>query len=201
MKISTVLFFTLLCNYAFSQSCSCIDDFHFIKDHIEKNHAAFNKRIKSPDEPGYIAFTTNLEQQIQKDKTGKYCIAYLKKYILYMQDHHSNITGLIIPVKEDSAAALEAFFKSAAYLNTETLAIDENEILEQLKNSDQNIEGIYRTADSVYEIAIIKNKTERRDYAGIILKSKTKLWSKGQVKMELKKVNDSLWVLIFRLFR
>jgi len=193
MKISLVLFFVFLSGYIFSQSCSCLDDFHFVRDHIEKNHAAFNKRIKSPDDIAYKVFTTNLETEIQKDKTGKYCIAHLKKYILYMQDHHSNITGSGAPVKEDSAAAVEAFFKSPAYLNTETLAIDENDIFQRLKNSDQPIEGIYRTADSAYEIAIIKDKTERRDYAGIILKSKTKLWSKGQVKMELKKINDSLF--------
>ena len=192
MKISLVLVFAFSSSYAFSQSCSCLDDYHFVKDHIEKNHAAFNKRIKSPDEPAYKTFTANLENEIQKDKTGKFCIAYLKKYILYMQDHHSNITGSGTQVKEDSAAAVEAFFKSPAYLNTETLTIDENEILQQLKNTDQHIEGIYRTADSVYEIAIIKNKTELRDYAGIVLQSKTRLWSRGQVKMELRKANDSV---------
>jgi len=193
MKTSTIIVFVLLSNYLFSQSCSCIDEFHFVKDHIEKNHAGFNKRIKSPDEPAYKAFTTNLEQEIQKDLTGKYCIVYLKKYILYLQDHHSNIFGSGTTIREDSAAALEAFFKSPIYLNTETVSIDNDEIYQRLKNGDRGIEGIYYTADSVYEIAIIKNKTEHRDYAGILLKSKTKLWSPGQVKIEIKKANDSLF--------
>ena len=40
---------------------------------------------------------------------------------------------------------------------------------------------------------MLKNKTKSRDYAAIILSSKTTLWTKGQVKFELKQLNDSLF--------
>lgn len=192
MRSGLLLILLLTAKQTLAQSCSCLDDFHFIKAHIEKNHGGFNKKIKSPEEQSYKAFTDKLENEIRTDNEGKYCIAYLKKYILFLQDHHSNITGPSAAIKEDSAAALEAFFKSPIYSNTETISIRDEEILKKLEPDAQGVEGIYYTVDSTYKIGIIKNKTERRDYVGIILQSKTKLWSKGQVKLELKMMNDSV---------
>lgn len=187
-------FCLLLSTFLFSQDCSCLDDYHFIKTHIEKNHGGFNKKIKSPDDPAYKTFTTNLEEDITKDSTGKYCIAFLKKYILYLQDHHSNVAGPGLSVREDSAKALEAFLNSPAYLTTEVINIDSLMVIEKnRKNTPGPIEGIYFTADSMYVVKIVKSKTPHRDHAAVILSSKTKLWTKGQVKLELKQVNDSLF--------
>lgn len=195
MKFFFSFFIVISSLASFSQNCSCQDEFLFIKDHIEKNHGGFNKKIKSATEPAYKTFTDQLMATIKKDKTGKYCIAYLKKYILYLQDHHSNITGGNgSVVKEDSADAIEAFLKSPAYLNTEKIIIENKTAIEQWKAKEPNgVEGIYYTPDSTYTVAMIKNKTDQRDYAGIILSSKTKLWSPGQVKIELKQVSDSLF--------
>lgn len=180
---------------ASSQNCNCLDDYHFIKAHIEKNHGGFNKKIKSPDEPAYKAFTLSLEEEIKKDRDSKYCIAYLKKYILYLQDHHSNITaGGGAQVNEKDSAAVITFYNSPAYRNTEVIPID-RATLDRKWSSERinNPEGIYYTPDSTYVVALIKNKTPSRDYAAVILHSKTVLWSPGQVKFELKQVNDSLF--------
>ncbi|NOT50518.1 MAG: hypothetical protein HOP10_04490 [Chitinophagaceae bacterium] len=193
------LFFAIFCccSYFFSyaQSCSCLDEFYFIKDHIEKNHGGFNKKIGSTNEPAYKRFTDQLEENIKKDKSEKYCIAWLKKYILYLQDHHSNFTpGSGKVIKEDSAAALEAFFKSKEYLSTESINLNNISWIHPWKNREPNgIEGIYHTPDSIYVVAMLKDQTDRRDYVAVILDSKTKLWSQGQVKIELKQVNDSLF--------
>ncbi|WP_175404057.1 S41 family peptidase [Mucilaginibacter sp. PPCGB 2223] len=62
--------------------------------------------------------------------------------------------------------------------------------LTRLKIS-KNAEGVYYSSDSTYKIAIIKNKTSFRDYAGVILTSKSSFWKPGQVKMELKQTTKS----------
>lgn len=176
---------------AYSQSCSCMVEFHFVKSHMEQNHGGFNRKIKSPDEPHYKAFTQELEKEITADPSGRYCIAYLKRYILYLQDHHSNITSQSVNVREDSAAAVETFLRSDAFLKTEIILGDSLELVRAAQSSGDPLEGIYSTPDNTYVIAVVKNKNRHRDYAGVILSSRTKLWVKGQVKLEIKPLNDS----------
>jgi Peptidase family S41 len=176
-----------------AQECNCLDEFHFIKSHIEKNHGGFNKKIKSPAEPRYKNFSAGIEKKIRGLTDNKYCIVWLKKYILYLKDHHSNITdGGEQAVREDSLPAVEAFLRSPAYRNAELIQWDSVKIAGYLKNSTDSIEGIYHTADGTYRVALLKNPTPYRDYAAIILQSTTRLWTMGQVKFEIKKINDSL---------
>jgi Peptidase family S41 len=195
MKFSLLFILFVQSFISYSQNCSCLDEFNFIKNHIEKNNGGFNKKIKSPEEPAYKKFTDDLKKEITVLKDNKYCIAYLKKYILYLQDHHSNITsGPGISVKEDSEAAVKAFLNSPDYLSTEIIIIDSSKIAERFNNRPLNsIEGLYQTPDKAYTVALIKNKTKYRDYAAVILNSKTSLWTRGQVKFELKQLNDSLF--------
>jgi hypothetical protein len=90
--------------------------------------------------------------------------------------------------------ALEAFLQSPGYLSTGRIEQDSASIVQYLQNAPEpSIEGIYQTPDGTYTMAVIKNATAIRDYAGVILASRTKLWAKGQVKLELKQVNDSIF--------
>ena len=176
-----------------AQGCKCLEDFYFIKNHTETNHPAFNKTIRGLKETEYDVFVNQLVQNIKSDTDDKYCIIYLKKYIAYLKDHHSGVdVGEDIIVNEDSLPEVEAFYKSAAYRNTEIINIDSS-LLRLLKKTDtMSIEGIYNHNKGIYTVAVIKNQTAFRDYIGIIIESKTRLWKKGQVKFELKQVNDSL---------
>lgn len=187
-----LLSFVALCHTVIvqAQECSCKEEFLFVKAHIEKNHPGFNKRIKSPDEPHYKRFTDSLYEGIKDTYTEKYCIAYLKHYILYLQDHHSNYTpGNGTPVNDKDSAAVAAFLKSPAFLETETAPVNREKINSYLENSTDPIEGIYTTADGTYEVAVMKN-APFRDYYAIILQSVTPLWKTGQVKFELNKDNQ-----------
>jgi len=192
MKLLLLLLLAVTGTSSFSQDCGCLEEFRFIKNHIEKNHGGFSKKIKSPEEPAYKKFTGDLEKDIINLEEDRYCIVYLKKYILYLQDHHSNITlpgGQ--PIDEKNSAALDAFLQSPAFRQTEQIPADSLSLVSYLQKSGDPLEGIYRTADGAYTVALIKNKNRYRDYAGIILASATRLWIPGQVKFELKKNNDS----------
>jgi len=159
---------------------------------MEKNHPGFNSDIKDPNQSQYKAFVQSLESKMQEDISDKYCLAYLKQYLRYLKDHHINIRASFQPVKEDSLADVERFFKSLTYLSTEKKQLDSTTIVTYLQSlSNPTIEGIYKTPDNVYTIALIKDQTNTRDYAGIILASATKLWQPGHIKFEIKQVNDS----------
>jgi Peptidase family S41 len=179
---------------AIGQKCSCTDEFSFVKTFIERNHGGFNANIKTPEEPAYKAFVTTLTEGMKKEKNDARCHYYLVKYMNYLQDHHSGISLGGIAVREDSFAAVQAFMKSAAYLQTEKIVGDSTSVINYLSSGKQDsLEGIYTTNDGIYTVALLKNKNRQRDYAALILNSRTILWSKGQVKFELKKVNDSLY--------
>lgn len=193
MKIR-LLSICMLLMYAMAnaQECNCQQEFSFVRQHMEKNHPGFNSDIKDPQQPAYKAFIQSLEQKMLQDASGKYCIAFLKQYMLYLKDHHIGISAAFRPVREDSIPAVESFLQSKYFLSTERIDKDSASLIAYLQQpADSSIEGIYKTADGTYTVALVKNKTNLRDYAGIILDSKTKLWQKGQVKMEVKQLTDS----------
>lgn len=176
-----------------AQDCNCREEFAFVRNHMEKNHPGFNSDIKDPNQPDYKAFVESLEKKIAQDPSPKYCLMYLKQYMRYLKDHHININGRgPAAVKEDSLPAVEAFLNSSTFLATERMEIDSAQVVQYLQQLQQpGLEGIYATPDGTYTIAFLKKPNDKRDYAGIILNSKTELWQKGQVKVEMKQVNDS----------
>ena len=192
MKLLSLLIVISLSIVATAQQCNCMDEFKFVKNHIEKNHGGFNKKIKSPDEPAYKKFTDDLEKQISEMTDPQFCLVYLKKYILYLKDHHSNITGQFQTIREDSAAAVEAFLNSPVYKNAPYIRLDSAVMIRMVKNSDDPLKGVYETPDGTYQVAVMKVKNSYRDYVGVILHSNTRLWTTGQIKFEFKLVGDSV---------
>jgi len=176
---------------ALAQQCDCVKDFLFVKSHMEKNHPGFNSDIKDPNLPSYKSFADSIQRLIEKDKRGTRCVAYIRKYLFYLKDHHINYYGASVPVREDSAEAVEAFLRSPTFLKHEMLILDSSRIIEKIKYSKDPTEGIYQTPDQTYTIAVLEDKTPDRDYVGVILNSKSKLWTRHQIKVELKRLNDS----------
>ena len=190
----TFHFFLFTFHFSSAQTCNCQQELNFVRQHMEKNHPGFNSDIKDPNEPKYKAFVQSLEKKIAADPNSKYCIAYLKQYMFYLKDHHININGAVVPVKEDLLPAVTAFLQSPAFVETERMDADSAQLINYLQQlKDPGIEGIYKTPDGTYTIALLKKPAEHRDYAAIILSSATRLWQKGQVKLEIKQVNDSLF--------
>jgi len=182
---------TLASCYSIAQTCDCKSEFLWVKSFMEKNHPGFNSDIKTPDEPVYKKFTDELLKCITADKSGNYCIVYLKRYIRFLKDHHSNISGTSLPVNETNSDSLKVFLESPAFTNTEVIRYDSAELMKKLsKVEPASLEGVYITPDSIYTIAVIKSRTNNREYAGIILASRTKTWVKGQVKLEIKERGD-----------
>ncbi len=189
-KITLLIVLIFACLTGFGQQCDCKTDFLFVRQFMERNHPGFNSDIKSVSEPAYNRFVTDLEKEMEKDKEGRYCIAFLKKYMLYLKDHHSNIDESSLPIAEKNPDSLAAFFQSDRFKNTERVAIDSITILKKLQKSRDPVEGIYITSDTTYTVAVIKDPRNNKEYKGVILSSRTPLWQKGQVKLRIKESSD-----------
>ena len=119
VRLLTFYFSLLTFHFAQAQNCGCREELNFVRAHMEKNHPGFNSDIKDPNQPGYKSFVASLEKKIADDPSGKYCIVYLKQYMRYLNDHHISFSsGSSVVVKEDSLPAVEAFYKSAAFLSS-----------------------------------------------------------------------------------
>lgn len=177
-RIIILGFFLSIANVSFTQNCDCENKFLFLKNQIEKNYAGFNDKVPANRKAQYNAFSENILKKVQKTANSIHCLNLMNEWLLFFKDGHIQISNQ--PNVLDTVALNELI------QTREIIRISQSQ-LTKLKNSN-SIEGIYYYVDSTYKIALVKNKSASRDYAGIIISSKTPLWKPGQVKLELKEI-------------
>ncbi|WP_194778432.1 S41 family peptidase [Pararhodonellum marinum] len=178
----------------FSQKapCTCPDEFEFLKSYIEKNHAAFGDNVNISNQKEYDEFVESVSKEIQGDPVEDHCIIYLKKYLAYFKDNHTQIHDMGYQVDENNEEALKQFFASTRFQHRERIELDLPAIEAYLNSENAApMEGIYETQDGTYTVAVLKDQNDFRDFYGIILDSKTKIWEPGQVKFELKALGEN----------
>lgn len=171
---------------AYSQTCNCEKKFQFVKHEIETNYAGYRDKVNSKTRAAYNKLTNEYLARAKKNKNEAYCMQLLHNWLDFFKDGHLQIYNPIEPDMKDTAAIKERIE------HTEVIKIAPAK-LKELENTKSREEGLYYFADSSYKIAIIKSKTDMRDFAGVIVSSKYDWWKPGQVKLELKKKNDSLY--------
>lgn len=175
-----------------NEPCSCSEEFEFLKDYVEKNHPAFGDNVNESNISQYHEFVAQLVREIQKDPVNDHCILYLKSYLAYFKDNHSQINDRGIVVDENDEEAMKQFFSSSRFQQRERATGDLEDIEAYLNSGKADaLEGIYESQDGAYKVAVVKNQNNFRDYYGVILESKTKIWEPGQVKFELKKLDEN----------
>lgn len=165
---------------AYSQQCNCEQQFEAVRKCIEKNYAGFKDKATGKKAPAYKQFTDNYLEKVRKSEKPAYCLMLISEWLRYFKDGHIQSWS---QADEADSAMTAALIK-----NTEVINIPKAK-LEELKKT-KGFEGIYVHNDSSYTVAIIKSKTPYRDYAGVIMSSKTPLWTPGQVKLEIKEKTD-----------
>jgi hypothetical protein len=198
IKATVFLLFTISHGVAYSQNCNCDSNFQWLKSYMERNYPGFKTKVNGMTMVEYNIHSQKYEAFIKQSAKPAYCEYYLQKWLEFFKDGHISIRfnkgeREYTPKDESDTVWINQLSQSA-----ETLKIDSVSFVKgfQKKNSD-NLEGIYlSTYDSTYTIAIMENKNAFRDYAGVMLHSKTKLWHKGQVKIELKQTSDSTYDVI-----
>lgn len=173
------------------ESCPCQTDLKFVTDYLEHHYSGFASNVTSENRPAYEALKKQLISESNSPTTRLECLTLLNRYLAFFRDRHLGISigASGGTVDENSADAVRAFRDSEMFKTWEHRSLDSAQLYQYLSSSVDPIEGIYE--ERTYKIAVIKDKTERRDYAGFILGSRTPLWDRGQLKLELLQQPDS----------
>lgn len=163
-----------------AQNCSCEDKLRFVKAQVEANYAGFHDKVNSDNIQVYESLTQAYFDSAKKINRSSSCFILLTDWLKFFKDGHVQIAGNIETGEPDSISLQERI------KNAETIDLSPAK-LKELKQSPIPEEGIYINDDSTYTVAIVSNKTDYRDFVGIIIDSKTDLWKKGQVKIEIRK--------------
>jgi len=159
-------------------SCNCSKEFEFLQTFIEANYAGFTDKVNPANRLSYEKHTSNIMQLSKGITESRYCVGLMNKWLEFFRDGHIQIQLRKLPGADQQKVV------SHMAAQTEMIALSDQQ-LDQLRNAG-GIEGVYWSQDSVYKIALVKNKNAYRNFAGVILSSKNKFWTKGQVKLELK---------------
>lgn len=169
----------------------CLEDYNFVVDYIENNSPAFSDNVNDKTRSDYEKLKKGLKEKVKTISSKNDCAKYLVYYIEVFNDNH---TYLRIPanakVDESDGKQVAKFLESELFKNRETYKL---KLKNLVKTTLNDVRGIYETADSSYKVAVVESKNQFRDYIGVIIDSKSKLWKKGQVKFELKKKKENLY--------
>lgn len=193
MKLYTPLF-TLLFSIQLvkAEDCGCKKDFDYVVNYIESNFPGFDKNVTTNTKQEYLIFKKGLEKDITKVKTKNECLKYLTYYVEYFKDNHTKMRTLYSKsIDESNEARVSEFKSSPQFLDTERIELTKSQKTKKYPIND--IRGIYISSDSTYTIQIIEDKTIFRNYAAVIIASKTKLWENGQVKFEIKPKTENIY--------
>jgi hypothetical protein len=192
--ILNILFFLIFCFssiYAQNQlqeSCDCKKDFAFVTNYVENHYAGFSYNVTSENSKQYEKHKALISEKMQKETPNQVgCLLLLQEFLQFFRDNHLMIwTNGGETIDEKSAEAIKKFKSSAVFLNRERIVFDSAAIWNRLAQSEDAIEGIYE--NETYQVAVLRSPKTWRDYYGVITKSATNLWEKGQVKLEIKNI-------------
>jgi len=194
MKYFLLILFLSIFNYLKAQECKCQGELNFVINYYEENLPGFIDNVNEKNQSEYNNFKVQLLELSKNDcENENLCFKILLNYVESFRDNHSSIyANNSVSINENSEEEVNQFLNSDVYNSREV--IDE---FQTTSNAPLNsIENKYQTADSSYTVAIVKSRNQFRDYAGVILESRSQLWKKGHVKFELKEVGKNTYDMI-----
>ena len=162
--------------------CDCAKQFDDIADFMKDNYVGYKDKLKHIGPAVYLKKMAELKKMAQQPNGKDRCLAIINAYLSLFNDQHIGIS-----------TNFNATLTDSAYARTREIVPVSQATINRVKKST-GIEGIYISKyDSSYTIAVVKDKTAVGDYIGIITDTKLPHWKKGQVKLIMKLVKDSLY--------
>jgi hypothetical protein len=172
--------------------CDCPYNFKFVLHEVETNYAGFKDKVTDKTRAEYQRLTQGYLKKLAKQQNHVYCMAFINDWLQFFHDNHLQINGNEGYNQYDTAQL------NPLIRNTEVIEVTEKQ-QRRLAKQTKEIEGIYVKGDSSFVIALIKDKNEFRDYAGVVLSTKSKLWKPGQVALEIRmKDDDTCDAIVYR---
>lgn len=172
------------------EPCSCLKDFNDVVDNVSVNYPGFNDKVTATTKPRYDALTQRLREEARRSSSED-CLPLLQEWIAFFKDHHLSIGSAAPPVQFDESRpqSIRDYFSK-----TETIKLSEEDFKTYLaKNAStlDAIEGVWESQSGNYRVALVRNQTPKRDFAGVILRADSVYWVPGQVKLEFAKRSSS----------
>jgi hypothetical protein len=165
-----------------AQSCSCESEFLYVKNFIEKNYAGFADKLAIMTQAKYDDMTTKLAALSRDPRHADECLMLITRYLDSFNDDHIQVNPNFGDLQPDSAT-----------ISRRPIVTIPPKKLKALQRKSTGIEGIYYfNFDSVYKVAVIKDKSPVHDYIGVIIDSKLPSWKKGMIKFAARNLNDSM---------
>lgn len=192
MKLLTTatLFILFSCADAYAQTCNCNQELTDVKNKIEKNYAGYQDKVNNKTRKAYDQHNKLALQQSKSITNPAYCLYLINDWLRFFKDGHIQIGRNRIS-KEKEKVDLQKRIS-----NIESLKLPE---LTEIRGAN-GIVGIYGDKDSIFRIALIKSKNTFREYAGVVISSKSDKWLPGQVMLELKSGKDTLNGIMYDKF-
>ena len=169
IKLVFLSFIFLSCApVTFSQQVSYTRSLDSVKAYIEKNYVGFADKVNAQTQKAYQQHTALSYQYAKRAISTADYYFIIRHWLTFFNDRHLQINPAV-----DTTHIVEK------------VQLDDKQIQKLYHAGAGSVEGIYYSSDSVYKVAVIKNKKGLRSYAGIMLSSKTSKWKAGQVKFEL----------------
>ena len=185
-KIAIVVF---IANLSFAQNdCNCRTELDFVIGYYERNLPGFKDNVTPKTKSYYNSLKATLLAKAGNASNKTACFKLLTYYVEFFKDNHSSIRMRFPTIDENDQNQLQIFFNSKIYQSRESYPIQEDDLAQYPLN---DIRGVYQTKDSTYTIAVIPDKNSLRDYIGVIIDSKSKLWKKGHIKLEIKRKENT----------
>lgn len=185
--ILIVLFFFIQAK-SFGQNCKCDSTFQIVKYHIESNYAGWFDKTKQFDKEKFSELTNQVAFNTKSITVDSLCYKEIKKYVDYFNDGHLhlNIRKSNPSITNDNKPKV-----------IEKLEMSEIEMLNYYKTAARldKVEGIWE--NETYKIGVIKSKANPNFFKGIIINSKNKNWTQGEIKLTIEKNKNEIYSLKF----
>ena len=179
-----------------AQPCDCQKEFAFVQQYMERNHPGLNSGTRAT--AAYKKGVAALRAEMEKARPDAACVLYLDAYLRLLKDHHITIEAalpkIVVP-DASSSAAMDSFYKTAAFRSTPTRAVDTAGLIATLSAREPSgIEGLYRDSRGSL-IAVVNEPGEEWNYKGIVVRSFSKFFPVGTIRFELRRRPDGrIWV-------
>ena len=180
-----------LCWFAFggafnllSQPCTCLEQFTFFEEKIRINYSGFRDKVNDSTRADYAAHNQRYHDLAAATTTDTGCYQVLSNWKNWFRDGHVQIQNALLWSKPAEIRA--------KFVNWEKIDLDEASAKQYLSQAGREpVEGIWRSAEGAYTVALTRQVTAQRTWAASVLRADGIYWMPGQVKLELSPLPDS----------
>ena len=182
-KISFLLVWVLYSAQLTAQTdCNCAQNFQVLQQKVKNNYGGYDSRVTPKNKAAFEKLTDSIGKAAAKLTDGYDCYTLMRRWVTFFKDGHLSLSTTFSDKNMPTGGPQMTTLDSTAFY----------QYLDKNKDKIAAFEGVWRTDDGNYTVAIKRDETLKNDYQATILKAKSEKWKVGLEKFTLKK-NGEKW--------